>query len=750
MNIKGMAMNFRSKRTASKVVNMGELLNPNPNNSEFNWQKYLDDNPHLMHQGIVNKDLAYYHWMNYGKANRMVNPENEFDMFDWVNYLSNNADLTNAGIMTKDGAYKHWKNLGESEGRVVYNEKLKFQYETMITNKRTDIVLPNEKNLKYFSNNATSILDSNKIKKIETYKYNFVSQKLNAPPQSFILIVDFPNYGGGTMFFLNTIISNYKHKCNFVVARNFKGNVFFYLNDDFIINDAYDENEAILFINYYKSCVTKVFVNSVVGHKPSFLNAAFNLGKEITGITHDYSLLFDRPHYLYNEMEGMSQTPLIDINRFDRLITQNEANLSIYKKHIRNPNMELIVSPLPDFKEFFNKTSVNNKKIVVGIMGYISDIKGQHLVKRLIDLSEKQGRFEVVIFGRTNIFYEKQYEYGNINELNCLLNIYKPNLWVETSIWPETYSYTLSLMMLTQLPIFYQKKSFPSVIENRLSSYANAIPFDNIDSIDGYDLMSKSQNYFYNIHPNLGFNAFWDSYFGGPALREQSNSYNIVFISSKIYTSNVPFSYADKRSIYTTEERFNQTLATIDSVRQYIPNSFIILFDNSLFPELEYNILNSKVNVFINNQSDKTIYNYTNVKTVKLYGELAQTAFVARYIRENLKYMNIQNFFKISGRYLINSTFNYSQYENGINMFKKNGAVTDRDYYYTSFYKIGRNFLSEYFDIIANMYNDSVYSPYDNYDWEVILPLKMNHNFERVTNLGITQHISAWNQVDMI
>jgi hypothetical protein len=262
--------------------------------------------------------------------------------------------------------------------------------------------------------------------------------------------------------------------------------------------------------------------------------------------------------------------------------------------------------------------------------------------------------------------------------------------------------------------------------------------------------MSKSQNYFYNIHTNIGFNVFWDSYFGGPALREPANSYNLIFISSKIYTSSVPFSYADKRSIYTSEERFNQTLATIDSVRQYIPNSFIILFDNSSFPDVECNILNSKVDVFINNQSDRTIYNYTNVKMVKLYGELAQTAYVVRYIRENLRYMNIQNFFKISGRYLINSTFNYSQYENGVNMFKKNEAVMDRDYYYTSFYKIGRDFLNEYFDVIASMYNDSVYSPYDNYDWEVILPLKMNHNFERVTNLGITQHISAWNQVDMI
>jgi hypothetical protein len=32
-----------------------------------------------------------------------------------------------------------------------------------------------------------------------------------------------------------------------------------------------------------------------------------------------------------------------------------------------------------------------------------------------------------------------------------------------------------------------------------------------------------------------------------------------------------------------TEERFLQTLETINSIREYIPNSYIILFDNSNF-----------------------------------------------------------------------------------------------------------------------------------------------------------------------
>ena len=63
---------------------------------------------------------------------------------------------------------------------------------------------------------------------------------------------------------------------------------------------------------------------------------------------------------------------------------------------------------------------------------------------------------------------------------------------------------------------------------------------------------------------------------------------NIVFITSKIYTSNEPFSYTNIRSVYTPEERFIQTLETIVSIRKNIPNPYIILFDNSIFTNNDY------------------------------------------------------------------------------------------------------------------------------------------------------------------
>ena len=753
------------------VVKNESKIDVSAQDADFDWKYYIQTYSDLRDSGIFTREKAYEHWMNYGmKEGRLpkspiIEPEvtepvqsecvnkneSEFSEFDWIYYLSYNTDLVrNYGITSKEGAYNHWNTVGKTEGRVASNDDLKLQYYKMINGKSKNFNMNKITSYAKYIARTTGTLESEKLKQMQLRSSHFVKDKIQFPPRSFILIIDFPVFGGGTTFFLNVILSKYKDTQDFVIARNFNGNVYFYLNDEVMINDAYIESESILFIKYYKPSISKIFVNSLIGHTDAFLKEVFSLEKEVTGITHDYSLLFDHPQLLYCDVESMKRTAVIDIARFNKIITQNERNLSIYNKHINRATTDLIICPLPDFKTCCERINTNNSKIVIGVLGYISDVKGQYIVRKLISLAEKNDNLDVIVFGRVNMFYEKQYEYNSIEELNYLLTLYKPNLWVETSLWSETYSYTLTIMMLTHLPIFYQKKTFPSTIESRLASYTDAEPFDNIETVMDSDIISKRQDYFYTIEPKIYFNEFWDNYFTSNVNINAPMIYNIVFISSKIYTSSASFTYTEKRSIYTTEQRFRQTVETINSIRKHIPNSFIILFDNSSFDIKEFNLLNKSVDVFINNQSDKNIQYHTNVNSTKLYGELAQTAFVVKYIEENLKHMKIQNFFKISGRYLINDTFDYSRYENTLNIFKKNATVTDRDYYYTSFYKIGCFNLVEYFNVINNLYKNSGQRLYDNCDWEVILPMKLKYNFSQIDNLGITQCISAWNQVDSI
>ena len=100
---------------------------------------------------------------------------------------------------------------------------------------------------------------------------------------------------------------------------------------------------------------------------------------------------------------------------------------------------------------------------------------------------------------------------------------------------------------------------------------------------------------------------------------------------------------------------------------------------------------------------------------------------------------------------MINNNFNYEDYNNEFNILKKNTCVTDRDYYYTCFYKISKNNFVEYFGVINKLVEQiKVNNQYDEIDYEVFLPKNLNFNFKQIKNLGVTQNIATWTQCDDI
>ena len=451
------------------------------------------------------------------------------------------------------------------------------------------------------------------------------------------------------------------------------------------------------------------------------------------------------------------------------MITQNKENLQIFSKFYKEE--KIIISKLPDFKNSGVKICTSNNKIVIGIIGAIGVEKGEKFLQLLINTFKNSNEIEIVLFGICNINLENHY-YKDIHELNDLLIKFKPNILIETSLWPETYSYTLTLAMLTQLPILSIKKNYASVIENRLSKYEKTFYFSTLREMT-HLIKNFKQDYFYTIDPVLYYNDFWENYFINDNINqdmklnnvihsfadkyvisnenENENEKNIVFISSKIYVSNKPFSYVDSRSIYSPKDRFEQTKNTIETIRKYIPDNYIILFDNSEFTQDELIELSKIVDLFLNIKNDTLINYYTNEHKTKAYGDLAQTLGTLRYLNEQMQHLKFKNFFKISGRYIINETFNYEKYATEQNIFKKNSHVLDRPYFYTSFYKISsRNFLN-YCETINKIYNEiQIHNNYDNIDWEVILPAQLNYNFIDSNHLGITQNIAVFDQKDMI
>jgi hypothetical protein len=752
---------------------------------EFNFENYIAVNPDLIG---MNEHQAKNHYILTGmNENRNITCTYIPDEFDWKYYISNNSNLNSFGINTKEDAEKYYITRGFKEKEKKYKDPVFsfFRENNLFDDKNLFNILIKllcnveindisydvyKDNFSHFIsgkpifnlNNSNSILNYNDLDSHIENKFKD-EIKLFTKLNSVILIIDFPeSFVGGAAFFINSIIAKYKTQQTFLVLRKYNNNSFkFTINDEKIYYKNYSESSAMDILLKIKNIIKKIFINHAIEFSETFIDKLTSLGKEITTITHDYYWICHKPQPFYHELPKKEDMQYNKWKNIDKIIIQNPVNINIFGNF--SEKNKFIITDLPDFNKSDKRIDTDNKKIVVGIIGSISDIKGKSLIQLFIKSCQNNDNIEFVVFGECNVnlFNNKNNIYKNIYELNDLLIKYKPNILLETSLWPETYSYTLTLAMLTQLPICSMQKKFKGVIESRLSKYDKYIPFSSVNEAIRYIKIAK-QDYFYTIEPTLYYNHFWDSYFSEnstePMKFNENNSLifleknvNVVFISSKIYVSNVSYSYAATRSIYTATQRLEQTVKTISSVRKYIPNSYIVLFDNSKFEIEELNNLNNMVDLFINLCDNEELNEYTNNKSSKIYGELAQFFYFLEYWEKNMKELPIKQFFKISGRYLVNETFNYHTYDNDFNIFKRNSSVEDRKYFYTSFFKISGNKFYVFSKIMRELFEESkTHLNYDNKDFEVVIPEKLNYDFIEIDKLGITQNISVWNQQDKI
>jgi hypothetical protein len=771
--------------------------------NDFNWKTYLLLNPDLNQDS--NEEELKNHYLNHG-----INENRKYKIkipnhFNWKKYLQLNPDLSK--YCTEKEAIDHYLNSGFFQNRIYEDNDCKLN-------------IINYTNNEIFSSISYNDVNESKIFRI-IYDYSLLSKE-------YILIIDFPNLKGGTEYFLNTIISKYKKNKTFVIVRNINDQVQITINDDFLLG-KYDEIHVIDFINRTKNNINKIFLNHILGHSNYFIDFILNLNIEITTISHDYFLINENAQAYYDDIKYTDTR--IDFKKIKNLILQNEENLNIFK-HFLSENHNVMICPLPDFKYSLELYNTNNNEIVIGILGFISKEKGQEILNNIIShIKNNNLNIKVIIFGHTNIDYEHQYKYNNIDELNNLLKIHKPNLLFETSIWPETYSYTLTLSMLTQLPILSFKKNFKNVIENRLNSYDKKYFYENIE--DFFNLVNVlKQNYFYTIDQTIYFNSFWDNFFTSNSNIDFSNNSidfsnnsidfsnnsidfsnnsieyinqnnkninlpsdfdwivyknintdlshlnqnevikhyieygyaenriykfidlknkNIVFITSKIYTSDNKFSYVDIRSVYTPEERFIQTLETIVSIRNKIPNPYIILFDNSIFINNDYfNVLKINVDKFINITTDENLNYHTDKYKYKAFSDISQQLSMYNTFLKFVDIKTIKNFFKLSGRYIINDSFNFNNYDNNDIIFKKNNNVIDRDYYYTCFYKLTPNIIHEYFYKLKILFDKKHLYENNISDLEVILPKTIIDKITLIEKLGITQKIAVFKEIEDI
>ena len=186
---------------------------------------------------------------------------------------------------------------------------------------------------------------------------------------------------------------------------------------------------------------------------------------------------------------------------------------------------------------------------------------------------------------------------------------------------------------------------------------------------------------------------------------------NYCFIVTSVININPSELLFAKRSLYSCEERFKQTLEGLKSIRNKMPHSYIILAEGSDLDPIYSRELCKYLDKYINTFSDENITKDVNSK-LKGYGETTQLLNVLNKI--NFENMDFDKVFKISGRYSLNNNYNINNF-NGENLIICNKYIPfrgDDQHPNTVLFCINKNYISNFKNSLERMKKD--YIKYEN------------------------------------
>jgi thymidylate synthase len=170
---------------------------------------------------------------------------------------------------------------------------------------------------------------------------------------------------------------------------------------------------------------------------------------------------------------------------------------------------------------------------------------------------------------------------------------------------------------------------------------------------------------------------------------------DLVLITSVINTPNKQLSYSNIRSIFSREERFEQTKKTIQSIKEKISNCKIILVECTDFNEEENNYFKDNCDYLLNLWNNKNIHDYIFGQSKSL-GEGIMTIEALQYIqRQNFEYNYL---YKISGRYWLNKNFTLNYIKS--NIFKR--IQYNSNNIFTALYKIDKQSVNKLLYFLEN------------------------------------------------
>ncbi len=173
-------------------------------------------------------------------------------------------------------------------------------------------------------------------------------------------------------------------------------------------------------------------------------------------------------------------------------------------------------------------------------------------------------------------------------------------------------------------------------------------------------------------------------------------------ITSVIRTSSVNWTYA-QRSAYSPEQRYEQSLESIASIRQHVPDADMYFVEGSEIPEYMINTIKSQVFKFINNHDNEENKEIIHNSPYKGHGEAKQTLEAINEIEKTgIQYDYI---FKLSGRYQLGDTFDINKFIHINPTFCMGSDQLKTGSYSTVVYSIPRNRIDQWKESLNDFMN---------------------------------------------
>lgn len=122
-------------------------------------------------------------------------------------------------------------------------------------------------------------------------------------------------------------------------------------------------------------------------------------------------------------------------------------------------------------------------------------------------------------------------------------------------------------------------------------------------------------------------------------------------VTSCIKPCDRPFNYINTRSVYTPDERLEQTQHTIDSIRKYCPDAYILLIDNGL-EDMAAGVGGVDKHIYI---GDRWLVRKAADSQYKTLGEFTLLINAGKELIRLRQDFDV--IFKLSGRYWLNDNF---------------------------------------------------------------------------------------------